>query len=72
VNLQKNDDIGCHSYPVDIHVNKNTTSATEKMHEMIRNSSYNEGEFYGIPYRSLIPQGVKNAYVVGDACPAIG
>jgi len=59
------DDIAYNNYPTDIHVNGNSENGYKKMYEMYNNSFYSTGEFYGIPYRSLLPQGVSNAYIVG-------
>lgn len=62
VNAQKFDDViarGC--YPIDIH------DPTGGGGEMIR---LKEGEYYDIPYRTLIPQGIDNLIVAGRCISA--
>ena len=62
VNAQKFEDVIARgSYPIDIH------DPTGGGGEMIR---LKEGEYYDIPYRSLIPKGVDNLLVAGRCISA--
>ncbi len=62
VNAKKFDDrIARGSYPIEIH------DPTGNGGEMIR---LKEGEYYDIPYRSLIPQGIDNLIVAGRCISA--
>lgn len=59
------DEIGRYAYPVDIHAAKPDAdhfAAFEKEFEALR---YGPGESYGIPYRSLVAQGLDNILVAG-------
>lgn len=59
------DEIGRFSYPVDIHA----PSASQADHAAFEKEygawRYQDGESYGIPYRSLVPQGLGNVLVAG-------
>lgn len=57
------DAIAYYSYPIDLHAAM--PEEGEKNEELYRNSRYGNGECYGIPYRCLIPEGLKNLAVAG-------
>lgn len=59
------DEIGRFSYPVDIHSSTSDPEAQKKVEEVIRAMRYKPGESYGIPYRTLLPQGLENLLVAG-------
>ena len=59
------DEIGCFSYPVDIHIANPTKEAYENFHKEHTTMRYSDGEFYGIPYRALLPLGLSNVYITG-------
>jgi len=60
------DEICRNSYPIDIHYNKEDTEQwlagqiTDPMQ-----SGYEKGDSHGIPYRCLLPKGIKNVLVAG-------
>ncbi len=57
------DAIAYYSYPIDIHgAVPEENQGNEKMYH---NSKYKNGECYGVPYRCLIPVGMKNLAVAG-------
>ena len=56
------DAIGYYSYPVDIHGAAGTDEALEQQY---KNTAYQPGESYGIPYRCLVPVGVPNLLMAG-------
>lgn len=58
------DEIGRFNYPIDIH-SSGDTETQKNVEEEIRNTHLGAGENYGIPFRSLIPQGVENLLVAG-------
>lgn len=60
------DEIGRYNYPIDIH--RSTPSIEDFKafeEEFFKLYRYEKGESYGIPYRSIIPQNVKNLLVAG-------
>ncbi|MFV0400866.1 MAG: FAD-dependent oxidoreductase [Oscillospiraceae bacterium] len=59
------DEIGVFSYPVDIHIANPSKEAYEEYHRKFVSMRYGPGEFYGIPYRSLLPKGLENVLVAG-------
>lgn len=59
------DEIGRYSYPVDIHSPTPDQEAQEQAREEFVNLRYQRGESYGIPYRCLIPRGLRNVLVSG-------
>ncbi len=59
------DDIGSHAYQVDMHVSASTKEEFEKMMSEYISSAYPDSCYYGIPYRILLPKGIRNMYVVG-------
>jgi len=58
------DEIGRYSYPVDIHPMKADKEAVEEFHESLT-LHHKAGETYSIPYRCLVPVGIKNLFVAG-------
>lgn len=59
------DEIGRYSYPVDIHASDTSKDSFKNFEKDHRGFRYKRGESYGIPYRTLLPKGIKNMYVVG-------
>jgi hypothetical protein len=59
------DEIGRYAYPVDIHAAKPDAENFKRFEEEFRTLRYQDGESYGIPYRSLLPRGLDNALVAG-------
>ena len=64
------DDIGRYSYPVDIHAAVAGAEEQEQAREEFLRLRYQTGESYGIPYRSLLPRGLDNAWVAGRCLSA--
>ena len=58
------DEIGRYSYPIDIHIATPDKAGYEKFLKDI-SKHLGKGESYGIPYRSLLPVGLSNVWVVG-------
>ncbi len=59
------DEIGRYSYAVDIHASTPDIKDYLKFFDEYTNLRYEEGESYGIPYRSLIPQKLNNVLMAG-------
>ena len=59
------DEIGVYSYPIDIHPTNASPERMEKFRQEHGVQRYSKGEFYGIPYRVLLPLGLENVYVAG-------
>jgi hypothetical protein len=59
------DEIGRYAYPVDIHPSTPLKDDYEKFLREYTNLRYGKGENYGIPYRCLVPEGLKNVLVAG-------
>ncbi len=60
------DEIGRYCYPVDIHVmNTDEEEYARFLAEYTKNLHYEDGESYGIPYRSLIPISFDNVLTAG-------
>jgi hypothetical protein len=59
------DEIGRYAYPVDIHASDPDPVSFQKFEEEFAALRYQDGESYGIPYRSLTPGGVDNLLVAG-------
>ncbi len=59
------DEIGRFSYPIDMHVSAATLDAYKHYYDLFTAPPYADGETYGIPYRSLIPQKLHNVWVGG-------
>lgn len=57
------DSIAYYSYPIDMHAS--VPEENRERDDVYRNSKYANGECYGIPYRSLIPEGFDNLAVAG-------
>lgn len=59
------DEVGRYSYPVDIHIAKPDKESYDKFRKEFSTLRLGKGESYGIPYRVLTPQGLKNVLVAG-------
>lgn len=59
------DEVGRFAYPVDIHASTGDPAEQEAVERRIEETKLRSGESYGIPYRVLIPQGVRNLLVAG-------
>jgi ribulose 1,5-bisphosphate synthetase/thiazole synthase len=59
------DEIGRYAYPVDIHASSPDKESFEKFEEEFATLRYQDGESYGIPYRTLTPKGLDNVLVAG-------
>ena len=59
------DQIGCYCYEVDIHPTTADKKDMEKFTKETETYRYKKGEYYGIPYRSLIVKGFSNLLVAG-------
>ncbi len=60
------DEIGRYSYPVDIHRDARSKEQYETfLKEHLEDLRYNDGESYGIPYRTLLPKYTVNLLVAG-------
>ena len=64
------DAIAYYSYPIDIHPAEPDLLENDVNFELYHSSHYSKGECYGIPYRSLIPQGFVNLLVAGRTISA--
>ncbi|MFO7898249.1 MAG: FAD-dependent oxidoreductase [Planctomycetota bacterium] len=64
------DEIGRYSYPVDIHPTRPGREEFERFTDEWETLRYKKGENYGIPYRSLTPQGLANVLVAGRCISA--
>jgi hypothetical protein len=65
------DEIGRYSYPVDIHVSKPDDEAEYKRFEKeFAELRYGRGESYGVPFRCLVPQALRNVLVAGRCISA--
>ena len=64
------DEIGRCSYPVDRHAATKDATAQNAALIDLAASKYQKGESYGIPYRVMIPKGLKNLLVPGRALSA--
>jgi len=59
------DEIGRYNYPVDIHASKPSAKDFAAFMDEFRTMRYEQGESYGIPYRSLVPRDLDNVLVAG-------
>jgi len=59
------DEIGRYCYPVDIHISKPCKDHYAKFEKENKNFCCQKGESYGIPYRILTPEKLKNVLVAG-------
>lgn len=59
------DEIGRFSYPVDIHASTPDAKNFAQFEEEFKSLRYGKGENYGIPYRALVPKGLRNVLVAG-------
>ena len=58
------DEIGRYNYWIDVHMSFPGSRAYED-HVKLRNTPMQDGESYGIPYRTLTPRGLRNVLVAG-------
>ena len=59
------DEIGVFAYPIDIHPTNTSKERFVVFQNEWKNERYQDGEFYGIPYRILLPKNLQNVYVAG-------
>lgn len=59
------DEIGRFAYPIDIHPSKGDKAEMAKFKKRMAEGKYGPGDNYGIPYRSLVAQGLDNLLVAG-------
>lgn len=60
------DEIGRYAYPIDNHPTRPGKDTYEQhRREFDEDLRYKKGESYGIPYRSLLPQGLENVLTAG-------
>ena len=59
------DEIGRYSYAVDIHAAAADLASYRRYAKDFHELRYGRGESYGIPYRSLVPQRLRNVLVAG-------
>lgn len=60
------DEIGRYCYPVDIHVSRpNDETEYKRFEKEFAELRYKKGESYGVPYRCLVPRGLRNVLVAG-------
>jgi hypothetical protein len=65
------DEIGRYAYPIDNHpLRPGKDSYAQHRREFDETLRYKKGESYGIPYRSLVPQGLDNVLVAGRCVSA--
>jgi hypothetical protein len=59
------DDICVYDYAIDLHAAKATADSQEKYYQAYYEKRTKPGQFYGIPYGSLLPAGLNNLIVAG-------
>ena len=59
------DEIGRYCYPIDIHIMNTGKEELERFNKEYHSMRYENGESYGIPYRSLIARSFSNLLVAG-------
>jgi len=59
------DSIARYAYPIDIHPSKMTKVVNKDKEDVYATSKYKPGESYSIPFRALLPKGLKNVIVAG-------
>lgn len=59
------DDICVYDYAVDLHAAKDTRGSREEYEKLYYRERTRPGEYYGIPYRCLLPSGIANLAVAG-------
>lgn len=65
------DEIGRYCYPVDIHASSPDEKSYRKFEkQFMEEFKYQEGQSYGIPYRTLTPAGLENVLVAGRCVSA--
>ena len=61
------DEIGRCCYPVDIHSSSLDSEEQKRVEQVLAATRFKHGESYGIPYRAMIPVGLRNLLVPGRA-----
>lgn len=64
------DEIGRYSYPIDLHAVKPDADLYAAFLKEYEGMRYADGESYGIPYRVLVPVGLRNVLVAGRCVSA--
>lgn len=64
------DEIGRYAYPIDIHPADGSPEAYQNFLRETVELAYTPGESYGIPYRCLVPAGLRNVLVAGRCISA--
>jgi len=59
------DDVCVYDYALDLHAARPTRGSQEEYYELYYNKRTKPGEFFGIPYRSLLAKGIENLGVAG-------
>jgi len=59
------DEIARYYYPVDIHASSTDPNDQKRVEQEMARTTYQRGESYGIPYRSLLPVGLENLLTAG-------
>ncbi len=59
------DTIARYAYPIDVHASAPRDIKYKNENDEYLTSKYRDGESYGIPYRALLPKGLKNVIVAG-------
>jgi len=59
------DTVARFAYPIDIHAATPNEVVNNNKNDQYITSRYKDGESYGIPYRALLPKGLKNVIVAG-------
>lgn len=61
------DEIGRCCYPIDIHSSSLDSEEQKRVEQVLAATRFKHGESYGIPYRAMIPVGLRNLLVPGRA-----
>ncbi len=59
------DTIARYAYPIDLHAASSGAVVYQNAPDEYVSSKYRDGESYAIPYRALLPQGLRNVIVAG-------
>ena len=59
------DDICVYDYAIDLHAAKPTKESQESYYEVYYDKRTSAGEYFGVPYRCLLPHGLENLAVAG-------
>ncbi|MBK1809845.1 FAD-dependent oxidoreductase [Clostridium sp. YIM B02505] len=63
--VEYEDSIARYAYPIDVHPSKTRDVIYKDENDQYVTSRYKPGESYTIPYRTLLPKGLKNIIVAG-------